>query len=417
MRYQNRIVGHSENHNHSIHSAEQDRSHQESRTATPSATPWFSDDEDLSPRASKYYSDLFELYTQQPVDVASTGKNTTAAHRADVRKVSTVTLFPSSAMQDTGLRRCDYVQRLSRQDKTTSALSHSFFKKHYQKAKAIYQNCPPGEAELFWEGIKSYREAKERDQGAIFDMCIPRRRNVDSEKPHTESNPHNSPSMAPRATEGAEKQTARVDSAVSYGDISRTSREVPIKLRQTVLAVDIDKPLPPSPALHNVPPKRVHKGKGKVLDVNKPLPRTPLPCSDALNAVDDSPVDAPWSFIHSTSRSKPSKEDQARAALKAKISRPILIPSPTYDTDRVSEKAKGKQKVISSSPAWRDKFAHPTLPALALHKKKRPDSDESFGCQGVGEGGEGWRTKESIMVSSDDVREQWADPRRTGRWI
>jgi len=402
-----------------VYHPQQDRSYQVTHPASPCATPWFSDEE-LSPRASEYYSDLFALYSQrQNTNVAPSSYCHVAAssYAADTRKASTATTFPGPVVQVTEARKTDYVQPPPGQDKTTPAPSHSFLRKHYQKARAIYQNGPPGEAELFWESIKCYREAK---QGAVFEMCAPSRTKTAPQQP-------------------------RIDSAVSYRDISHTSCEVPIKLHQTVLAVDTNRPLPSVPPLYNVPLNRAHKGKGKVLDLNKPLPRTPFPYSDTLEADDDSPVDAPWpthtrtvgspsrtnhpqatitkplpTLPKGTGKSKPSKEEQTRAALKAKISRPVLItPSAILpqitDTDTLGKNAKGEQK-LPSSPTWRDMFAAPTMHALALHKRKRPDSDESFACQGVREG-EGLKPLPLFTGSSDDVREQWVEHRRTGWWI
>lgn len=429
MHYQNCNSSRPDDHGRSVDAArddvyhpQQNRSYQVTHPASPCATPWFSDDEELSPRASKYYSDLFALYTQrQPTDVASWSDCDAAAssHAADARKASTATTFPGPEVQDTEARKTDYVQPHSGQDKTTPTPSHSFLRKHYQKARAIYQNGPPGEAELFWESIRCYR-AKRR---AVFEMC------------------------APSQTKAAPQQP-RIDSAVSFGGISHTSCEVPIKLHQTVLAADMNRPLPSVPPLYKVPPNRAaHKGKGKVLDLNKPLPRTPFPCSDTLEVDDDSPVDAPWpthtqtvdspsrthhprttitkplpTFPKGTGKSKPSKEEQTRAALKAKISRPVLInpsaivpPITVTDTDTLGEDAKGEQK-LPPSPTWRDMFAAPTMHALALHKRKRPDSDESFACQGIQEG-EGLKPLPLFTGSSDDVRGQWVEHSRTGRWI
>ena len=256
--------------------------------------------------------------------------------------------------------------------------------------------------------------------------------------------------MAHATTEGVDKPKPRQDSVVSYSDISRTSREVPIKLRRTVLIIDTNKLLPPSPPLSAAPKERPQKAKPKVLNIDKPLPRTPFPCfSDMLKpsegSTDQFPVDPLWppthiqtvgletpicqpeaprqgtrerlepdtqgpqqptwlktlakkpsnTHLHSTRKSKPSKAQKAHDSLKAKISRPVPIPpavnlSPTHlapYTGTISEKAKGKRK-IPSSPTWLNKLAHPTMPTMpTMHTfKKRPDSDESFACQGSGEG-------------------------------
>lgn len=434
MHRQNYIVGHPDKHSHSMNTArgdvyhpQQDRGQQGTYSVSPSATPWYSDEEDLSPRTSKYYNDLFALYTQrQSADVAPTSDRSTAPHAAGARNPSEVTLFPSSEARDTQPRRTDYVQRPSGQDKTTSAPSHSFFKRHFQKAKAIYQNGPPGEAQMFWEGVKNYRDAK---RGVVFEICPPRQQKVAPQKPQAEYIPPNRPSTAPGASQGLEKRAPRLDSAVSI-DVSRTSREVPIKLHHTVLTVDLNKPFPRSPPLHPVPQRRAHKGKGKAVDVNKPLPRTPLP--RPATPV-ESPVDAPWGTLSTlpasptaasqdfarkplpalpptlsssgnssnssgSGKSRPSRQDAAHAAFKATISRPIPIPSPSYPTypstpsvpHPLSNKSTGKKKG-PASPTWRNRVAHPALrkvPAVAaLHRKKRPQSDESFGCQGVGSHG------------------------------
>lgn len=417
---------------------------------------WFRDDEELSPRASKYYSDLLSLYTQrQPTYVSSMSEDHAAHHpgpqAATARTPSTVTVFPCPIAQEMISRNDDAVQRPFEPENTAPSSSVSLFQKHYQKAKVLYRNGPPGEAELFWGGIKSYLEAKKQERNAVLEMCPLKEASAASQKPP--------------------------DSAVSYGDISRTSREVPIKLRRTVLTVDLNKPLPPSPPLSTVPCKRPQKGKGKEVDMNKPLPRTPFPCFDEPKASDgviiDSPVDAHWpphqqtvsteapsqhpealkpgSHEHAKPPVKeqqpvyyqplpkiPTKEQQAHAALKAKISYPFPMPSPTLSAHPglMSAKAKGKQKA-PSSPSWLDKLAHPTipaLPALALHKLKRTESDDSFVCRGLrrprkGEVYIGVEQQEGILKplplftgrrangSFYDVSDESADQRATGRWI
>jgi hypothetical protein len=169
------------------------------------------------------------------------------------------------------------------------------------------------------------------------------------------------------------------------------------------------------------------------------------------------------------------KATKAHAALKAKISRPILVPptvnvslskggvggigttppsSPPHSPQRLgtaTPEVHGKQQEHSLSLpiAWLDMFPHPPLPTIpSIHKsRKRPDSDKSFACQGLAvenvtadyevhsepstqDSGPRVREDEDTLVpeplfsgaggfvdSYYDVEDVYADQRRTGRWI
>lgn len=439
---------------HGIYSARQDQNCSDSHARSPTAEPRYDDVEDLSPRASKYFSDLFTLYTAQESGYsASMGNHHTVLPTTEARTASVVTLFPRFVASEPVLNDNDIAQSICPEEMSTAAQKQSFFKKRYQRMKEIHKNGPPGEARMFWTEMNSY--FKERKAAVAFEMCSPRQKDEAKPEPSSESagqqqdtsqSLHQTPWT--HGTINGAKPQARKDSAVSYGNISCTSREVPVKIRRTVLEMDTNKPLPPSPPLNATPKQRLQNGEGKAMDINKPLPRTPLDCSSGTKKhsrepVEESPVDAPWPSTHTqtvgfkppvhqpavsqedtrnrsqraeqeaqrtwlndfsdtskahlppTGKSKPSKAEKAHDALKAKISRPIPIPRTVNNypphlephPGAMSEKAKGKQKT-PSSPTWLNKLAHPTMPTMpTIYKpKKRPDSDESFACQGLGEG-------------------------------
>ncbi len=481
-------VGGTQDYTYSHH---QDQRHDGIPESPLSAIPWYSDDEELSPRASKYYSELFALYThKRAVDDTAMGDCDAASNPAKPRPNSSVTVFPGFVEHKSTLKSPRAIQQQLGSNDNVSVHNHSFFKRYFKKAKEIYRNGPPGEAQVFWEGIKSY--FKEKERGVVFEICSPVSRAV--AVPHSRRH-----SLVAHKTIESTKHSPWHGTVVSNDTISRTSREVPVKLRQTVLNVDTNKRLPPSPPLSPAPKKRPRKNRGKVFDVNKPLPRTPLPCSDTQKPSDgdidessaeikwpcthidtagaeaaasrsmarqsilqdtqqpmqqaDKAVDPPNSHTQGNGKSRPSRKVNAHNAIKAQISYPIPIPpaanpSSTFLQPKlphaISEKAQGKQK-LPPSPAWLTKLAHPTLPAI--HRaEKRPDSDESFGCQGlgdeieldvyvgdggrsvqedgprmrIGENGEEVLRPKSLFTGRDsfyDVDDEWADQRRTGRWI
>ncbi|KAJ8107099.1 hypothetical protein OPT61_g9102 [Boeremia exigua] len=483
---QNSTVSHTDIHNSGVRGMHNDI-YNSCQGQSYKNTPWYSDDEGLSPRASKYYSDLFAFYTErEAADEKVTSDGHAASQAANARTTSGITVFPGSAMPEIRFDDPSFIRQQPEESKPTCVAKQSFFMRFFQRAKEIYVKGPPGEAQIFWESIKSYLREKDRD--VIFEICPP------EQKAAAVQSSGQYHAVAGRTTESTNKRKPRHDVAVSYGNISRTSREVPIKLQKTVLNVDINKPLPPLPSSPPLHITRSQKDKGKALNVNKPLPRTPLPYSDTLKPANEDFVhcttEPHWPLTrmqtarpeaslhqpmvpqqgqksqqnlllrnkakklsdnhkHGDGKSKPSKEERAHSALKAKISRPIAIPpavtlSPTViqlPSDTTVEKVQDKQR-IPPSPAWLAKLAHPTLPAM--HRgKNRPDSDESFACQGmnddiefgvylgegglsVQEGGPRMRTGEEVLRPKSlftgrdslyDVEDEWADQRRTGRWI
>jgi hypothetical protein len=402
------------------------QSHQNEQTSF--SHRWSDDDEVLSPGASGYYNELFALYTHEdPIDAAP-ARNLNIAQ--DNLRTRPATVFPSVATSSAGHRYADGAQYLSEQKGTAPAKppAQSFLKKHFKKAKEIYKNGPPGEAEVFWTGVRTYLQNREPKE--VLEMVPPKKR-YETRAPPTKPTPARGAKKA-----SAYKQIQRQDSAVSYGNISRTSREIPIMLGQPA---DLNKPLPLYPAaevnkpLPRYPPvdatfgQRPQQGKGNVLNINKPLPPTPMPCSlspvKRAKASDlESPVDANWASIGmqtidgyaspvflpqrtyqanlqatapvpQTSTRRPQKptpvygsqtpagkykpsrtekeREKARTALKAKISRPVPIESPVdIPTAHVQpqykfehRKTEERQKA-SSPPGWLDKIAHPTLPAM-----------------------------------------------------
>ena len=103
--------------------------------------------------------------------------------------------------------------------------------------------------------------------------------------------------------EGTGQVRQRQDSVISYDDVSRTSREIPIKIRQTILSLDISKPLPLTPWLSAAPRSRRHSVQGKTLNLDKPLPQTPFPCSSEIpkprqEDMNESPIDPSWLSNH-----------------------------------------------------------------------------------------------------------------------
>ena len=438
-----------------VGSRRQDRDRSDPYTPMTTGDTSHHDAGELSPRASKYFSDLYTLDAADASGAAAGPRDQhTVPASTGVRTTSVVTLFPRGVDYNRVPKEADTSQTETSKEQLNAAPKESFFKKHYRRLKEIHDNGPPGEAQTFVAGVNSY--LKERKSIVEFDMCSPRRK--DGAKPVGQQQcPAQSAQASPlthRTVDGHSALT-RKDSVVSYGSISRTSQEVPVKLRQTVVEMDINKPLPPLPPLVATPMQRLRSEKGYKLNLNKPLPRTPLYCSSvsekqAREPVEDSPVDAPWGSMqfqtvgsatsakhhrpfqevtksfsqrveHDPERTwlesspalskfpippagkpKPSKASLAHDALKAKISHPIPINSTLhnrfpeltpYTAETAEGKTEGKPKT-PSSPTWLDKFAHPTLPAiptmpamLTFYKpKKRPASDESFACQGLGEG-------------------------------
>lgn len=399
---------------------------------------WHTDDEGLSPRTSKYYSDLFGLYAQDN----TMGRNT-KDDTSKTRTKSTMTTFPGFVSSETKPTRSDNLPPNPQCHQFTSTEPQILFKKYYRRAREIYQNGPPGEAEIVFVGIRNHLQG--RDRGTVLEVHSPKRAGK------TVKASEDSGKVYVRA-ESTNKPPVRQTSSMSYGGISSTSREVPIKLHRSVLNADINKPLPPYPPLSPVPKQQPRKDKGKAVNLNKPLPITPLPCSSADSKPtsqldEESPVDTPWPLAsmqpvshnaastqkvakkgskpaiqwpqqstqsrpplnklpiaHSQSYSKykSSKAEKAHKELKAKISRPIAFPPAMNDSQTpfpphpamLSEKAKGKQ-AVPPSPTWLDKLTHPMMPGMTMtHKiKKRPDSEESFVCQGI-------RTQDDIDVGT-----------------
>ena len=443
------------------------QSHQNKETSST----WSDDDEALSPGDSKFYSELFALYTHEdPVDTAP-ARNLNITQ--DNLKTRPATAFPGGATSSVRRGYTDAAQYTSEQKGPAPAKppAHSFLKKHFKKAKEIYKNGPPGEAELFWTGVKIYLQNREPKE--VIEMVPPKKRYET-----TKRTPARGTNRAP-----ANKQKQRQGSAVSYDNVSHHSREVPFVLHQT--AAEMDRPLPRYPPVDATFGQRPQKGKGKALNVDKPLPITPMPCSlSALRRAKaselESPVDADWASVGmqtvdgntppvsiaqrkyqahlrpevplpQTSTRGPQKpspvygsqtpagkykssssskeREKARNALKAKISRPIAIEPPVdmstaqilpqYMFER--RETKGKQKA-PPSPGWLDKFTHPTMPTMptmpdlpalpALNKgKKRRDSDESFACQGIV--GQGEHNPAPLFTGEGDS----SGYRMTGRWI
>ena len=448
------------------------RSGQSRQNKETSSTSSSYEDGALSPGASRYYSELFALYTHDdPVDTAPARDLNIAQ---DNMKTRPVTVFPSVATSNARRGYADGTQYLSEQKGTAPANppAQSFLKKQFKKAKEIYKNGPPGEAEVFWTGVKTYLQNREPKE--VLEM-VPPKKHYETGKPPTKTN------KAPNY-----KQIHRQDSAVSYGNVSRTSREIPIMLRPADLdnplprlPVEVNKPLPRYPPVDAVFGQRPQQGKGNVLNVNKLLPSTPMPCSlsppKRAKASDlESPIDANWASVgmqtidgYASPVSLPQRSYQAhllpevplpqtstrrpqqpspvygsqtpagkfksrrtekerekmRTALKATISRPVPIEYPVdmptahvlpqYNFEH--RQTEDRQKA-ASQPGWFDKLAHPSMPTMpdlpALNKgRKRRDSDASFACQGIVEQGE--YEPAPLFTGNHDGMEQ----RMTGRWI
>ena len=181
MHHQTRTVSHFIFHGSNAHTVpdgirttRQDRSCSNTHAPFPCADSWYSDEEDLSPRASRYYSDLFALYTtQESTDAASIGDCHVVSGKNEAWKDSIITNFPGVIASDFKAKDADVTQHEFGQDESKSPQSQSFFKKSYQRAKEVYQNGPPGEGQMFWAGVKSY--LKGRETSVVFEMC-PRKR-------------------------------------------------------------------------------------------------------------------------------------------------------------------------------------------------------------------------------------------------
>ncbi|XPS79324.1 hypothetical protein M3J09_011309 [Ascochyta lentis] len=269
---------------------------------------------------------------------------------------------------------------------------------YIKRLKEIYRAGPPDEGQRLWRGLRNYW--REKQTGVVFEMCAPYRRDEASHVPSSESVVDREATDSPRhqspietshiVGEDVEQCRPRRDSVVSYGDVSRTSREVPVKICQTILTLDANKPPPPPPRLSDAPRRRSQRTQNEIVDLDKPLPRTPFPCfpepPKPWETSRESPVVPPWPPIHtatvgselpdhyeeaprqgnstsskrskdvvqgpqpstwlknlatkvpnpqlnSPSKSKPTKADKAHDALKAKISRPIPISPTTIAVD------------------------------------------------------------------------------------
>jgi hypothetical protein len=436
-------------HGHTRHgSPQQDCGRSGPSAPNPTGRSSNGDAEELSPRASKYFTDLYTFdATQESGTAARPRSEHIIPSSTDARTASVVTLFPRGVEYDRVLEESETVQSEYIIQQDSVAQKESFFKKHYRRLKEIHNNGPPGEAQMFLAGMNSY--LKERKATVAFEMCSPRHKDEAKPKASPESagqqlGTGQSLGQPPwiHGTLDGHKPRTRKDSVVSYGNLSCTSQEVPVKIRRTVLEMDVNKPLPPLPLA--APKQRLQNKEDDLMDINKPLPRTPLDCSGSEKQVRKPPVDAPlqpslshtvglapsahqlkasqedtWDRPQRTEQeaqrtwlddftdtskfplpasgeSKPSKAQKAHDALKAKISHPIPTRTsnnyPPELTSDVSEKHQGKPKT-PSSPTWLEKLAHPMLPAIptmptmpTFYKpKKRPASDESFACQGLRE--------------------------------
>lgn len=431
-------------------STQLDTSGPNTHVLSPRKSSWYSHDEERSSRTLDDYSDLNMMqtpdYASQPADYNATSQ------KFETWRASTATVFPV-VTSDMNFCVAENARDQPRYNESKPSESESFFRKRFERAKVIYRNGPPGEGQVFWTGVRNY--LKERETGAVLEMYPPKPTGESVRMASPESiiswqmsgQPSEKPLAMPHdIAEDVGKPRARHDSLVSCGDISRTSREVPIKIQRTILTVDTNKPLPPRP-LSVIPKLRLQEVKGRVLDVNKPLPRTPFPSfsdpptpseEDIAHFTVDPPL--PNTYVEKvgldstkhatgvpmqtrlthkerpdtitretqtpirpkrvakktskarlkpTDKSKPNKADKAHDALKGKISRPTLIlpvvnPCPIHlEPYNSTTGDNAKGKhKIPPSPIWLNKLAHPTMPGL--HKpKKRPKSDESWVCQGL----------------------------------
>ncbi|KAF1929558.1 uncharacterized protein M421DRAFT_4027 [Didymella exigua CBS 183.55] len=374
---------------HEFYSPQQDRGHSDPYTPFPAVKSGNDDAEDLSPRASKPFSDLFASETAlEPGNAAPPRNKSTVPSITEAQVVSVLTLFPRGIASFEVLKDADVAQSKPGWLKPV-AQKQPFFKKHYRRLKDIHDEGPPGEAQLFLAGMNSYW--KERKATVEFEMYSRRLKDEANPKPLSESTgQQRHAGQTLRQSHGMtdrHKPRTRKDSAVSYGNISCSSQEVPVKLWRTVLEMNTNKPLPPMPPLQATP-------RGRAMYINKLLPRLPRDCSSGP----EKQGGAYPSLLPPTGKSAPSKAEKAHDALKAKISRPVPITRtvnnhPPDPAPALSEKAKGKPNT-PSSPTWLDRLAHPTLPAIPTmpamptfgKPKKRPASDESFTCQGLREG-------------------------------
>ncbi|KAF1360291.1 hypothetical protein EJ07DRAFT_155270 [Lizonia empirigonia] len=485
------------------------------RMRSPSMDSWCSENEGLSPRTSNYYKYLYatdgdiggEHSTNQNAAHLGSGESG-GAPTFDIRKASTVTLFPtfttSIKTTEPKLQRtdADIVQRKPIDSQSNLAKGQSYV----TRLKEIYREGPPGEGKELWTGLRNYW--RERKRGEIFELCTPNR--PDGARLDFR-NPPPQPQRRPPATTYVKEQVVeplrlRRDSGVSYDDVSRTSREVPVKIRRTILTVNTNKSLPPTPRLIDPPQRRLQVTQEPPKPVqevsDEPSENTswsPTHTGMVGSLISDTQNKAPWqsSSTHlarskhvaadpqphswlqglastasddhidvvgndnSKSKSKRIKAAKSHSALKATISRPIPIPVPPAASlsptrlpprpDPMSEKVQGKQKA-PPSPTWLNKIALPTMPTLpnlpTVYKtRKRPDSDESFACQGLREeydcdasadeaelsvqdGGPRMRGEDDAGLVPEplfagrmrdgsyyDVADVYADQRGTGRWM
>jgi hypothetical protein len=288
-------------------------------------------------------------------------------------------------------------------------------------AKAIYVVGPKGEGQKLWSSYKKSRNRKqdvnEVKQIPLKPQPTPRGRPYFPYPPARP--PPSQATIAPRKPFVPEDSfRPRQDS-----DLSLSSCEVPVRIGSDVQRfVDAAKPLPSAPHIQPAP-RAKHAG----VDLSKPLPRVPLrapphktpyvyvdpvkplppvPLFSGRPLAERKAADKTVSGAKSTKANKwwPSLPKTHAPKPHPHISRPRPItalehgrtanvavecggvggPGAKTPPARMSEKARGKQKVAGPGMEW---------------TRRRKSSDVSFACQGVGEGtlrhvegkGDGWR--------------------------
>lgn len=300
---------------------------------------WDGEDDEISPGTQKYFSELLHDGRMSSFELNAARIKPTTPQKNNGRKAFTVTIFPTSAAslkkpapesKPSRWRKTPKIKPIdansgqgkSMQDEGNNAKSQSYFTELLHTAKDIYQSGPKGEGQAVWTSYKHY--LKEKRTGPILEMRQAKRTDEAPRKPSIERKATHPSTGLPStmihvSTKDVEQLKLRNDSVVSYGDISHSSREVPIKIQRTL--VDMDKSLPPPPRLSAAPKSRQLGAQGKVLDLNKPLPRTPLPCSPSIptphqEPVVESPVDPLRMAGHADTVGRSTMDSQSKAPLQ-----------------------------------------------------------------------------------------------------
>jgi hypothetical protein len=388
-------------------------------------------DNEASQGTQKYFSEHFHNGWMPPIEPNAQHSRLGIPYTDEARRASTVTVFPSFTAftkkpeprsksrwnngSETESPNADTGQSKPIYNESEFPKSQPRFTQLCRVVRDIYRAGPQGEGQDIWTSCGHF--LKEKQTGTVLEMCSPKRTNESLCRPPVEWKAARPKTRHPPAdtclmSEDVDHPKPRQDSVVSNSSLPRTSCEVPIKFQRTFL--DTIKPSPLTRKLSAMPRYRQQGAQGNILNLNKPLPRTPLPYSPDIrktgqHVVVEYPIDPSRSdacvdtvdFSVSGTHSKTPFQDNSTSDqrleqidkggksttwLKALASNASENQVP-FTNKSVSDKATGKLKAPPSPKTWRNMFVYtmPTVPKIC-QSKKRPTSEMSFTCQGLVDG-------------------------------